>query len=102
LPHQTIKYLRNHIANDAHQQNGLAPIMIGKTAPDRREDELHDGVDRHQETHILAAAAKVFHIERQDGDDNAKPKHDNHERKEKHGEVFVLEHAADYTIGRHR
>ena len=76
--------------------------MVGEAAPDGGEDELHDGIDRHQHAHVFAAAAEVFHIERQDGNDNAKPKHHNHERKEKYSKVFVFEHGRDYTIGKHR
>ena len=50
-------------SGEAHEKDRLAPVAIAEPAPDGREEELHEGVDRHHQRHHLGPRLEVLRVE---------------------------------------
>ena len=69
-------------AEQARQQHGLASMAVAEGAPEGGGEELHEGIDRHQQGDGLGRGMEMLGIEGQQRDDDAEA-HQIHEDRQK-------------------
>ncbi len=69
-------------ADDADEQHRPAAEAIGELAEDRREDDLHPGINSGKPADRDRRRVEVFRVKRQDRDDDSEPDQVDEDRKE--------------------